>query len=336
MLIGLAALLLGCSESPTRPVLEADVPEAAPLDLAVRSSLRAAVVSAHRQYDPAERMLKVAFSNPGYHTSLSGGFVHPTRTSLHYAAALLELEDEPLRRRAADILQRVVRLQDKDPSSRTYGLWSWYLEEPLSQMRPPDWNQADFNGTTLLQVALHHRERVPRDLLAQVDSAILRAARSIQRRNVGPEYTNVAIAGTYVTLVAAETYDLPDLKAYALSRLRRFHAFTMKHGAFSEYNSPSYTLVALQELGRLRQHARDPEARRLVDELYRSPPNESSPPGRGGREDHRPCAAALHPRAVHPQAARTSATPTRRSLSERGIRHRRGRQEIHQPRGSAR
>lgn len=268
-MLSVCALLAGCASIPTQAGLRAALPAPAALDAATLESLRAVLVPMHQQYDPAERMLKTRFSSPGYHTTLKGGFVHPTRNSLHYAAALLELEEPALRDRGVEILRRVVPLQDRDPDSRTYGLWSWFLEEPLERMSPPDWNWADFNGTTLLQVALHHRKRVPGDLMAQVDSAIVHAARSIQRRNVGPGYTNIAIMGSYVTLVAGETYHLPELKAYAMQRLRRFHAYTLEHGAFSEYNSPTYTLVALQELGRLRQHARDPEARRLVEEIYR-------------------------------------------------------------------
>lgn len=75
--------------------------------------------------------------------------------------------------------------------------------------------------------------------------------------------------GTYVTLVAAEFYAWPDLQEYALARLRRFHEHTMRTGSFNEYNSPTYTIVALTELGRMRLHVRDGEARKLVEELYR-------------------------------------------------------------------
>lgn len=223
----------------------------------------------HRDYDPVERMIRRPFSSPGYHTTLQGGFVHPTRDSLNYAVALLDTGEVRWQARAADLLRRVLALQDTDPQSRTYGLWSWFLEEPLAQMAPPDWNWADFCGVALLQVALDHRERLPPDLAQAVDTAIRHAARSIQRRNVGPSYTNIALMGTYVTFVAGEHYGDADLLAYARARLRRFHDYTQDQGAFTEYNSPTYTLVALTELGRLRQDVRDPDARALIEPLYR-------------------------------------------------------------------
>ncbi len=223
----------------------------------------------HARYNPAERMLREPFSSPGYHTTLTGGMVHPTRSSLNYAVALLDSGREEWRERAEAILRRVIALQDQNPDSRTYGIWPWFLEEPLSRMSPPDWNWADFCGVALLQVALDHRDRLAPEVAALVDEAICHAARSIQRRNVGPAYTNIAIMGSYVTLVAGELYGWEDLLAYGRARWRRFHEFTLSNGGFSEYNSPTYTVVALKELSRILRHVRDAESRRLAEDIYR-------------------------------------------------------------------
>ncbi|MBI3850317.1 MAG: hypothetical protein HY298_08520 [Verrucomicrobia bacterium] len=231
--------------------------------------LKRALEPLDAQYDAAAQMLRQPLSSPGYHTTLTNGFVHPTSASLNYAVALLDTGDDELRKRAEAILRRVIALQDQNPDSKTYGIWPWFLEEPLAKMSPPDWNWADFCGTALVQIVFDHRERLSPDVRAKVDAAILHAARSIQRRNVGPSYTNIAIMGTYVTLVAAELYGVEDLRDYALARWRRFCEYTKHHGAFTEYNSPPYTIVALKELGRLRLHAKDPEARRLTEEMYR-------------------------------------------------------------------
>ena len=105
------------------------------------------------RYDPAEKMIRRPFSSPGYHTTLKGGYVHPPRDSLNYAVALLDSGEPDRLKRAQDILRKVISLQDQDPKSRTYGIWSWFMEEPLEKMSPPDWNWADFCGTQLLQVA---------------------------------------------------------------------------------------------------------------------------------------------------------------------------------------
>lgn len=223
----------------------------------------------HRQYDPAERMLKQQFHSPGYHTTLKGGTVHSVRESLRYAAALLDTGVPEYRRRGFDVVRRVIALQDQDPASKTLGIWSWFLEEPLAKMSPPDFNWADFCGRELLRVKLHHGAEVPADLAPALDAAIRNAAESIRRRNVGPGYTNIAILGTYVTLVTSEVYDLPDLHAYATARLKRFYDYTKEQGAFTEYNSPTYTLVSMKALAQLRADVKSPAARPMVEELYR-------------------------------------------------------------------
>jgi len=218
-------------------------------------------------YDPNESMLRSAFSSPGYHTTLSDGYVHRTRDSLIYAVALLDSGDPNNAARAAAIIERVIGLQDQDPGSRTYGIWSWFLEEPLDQMSPPDWNWADFCGTQLLQVAIDHRDRLPVDLRREVRESILHAARSIMRRDVGPGYTNIALMGTYVTLVAGEQFAVRELFAYGRERLQRFYDYTEEKGSFSEYNSPTYTVVAISEISRMRQHVRDAQSRALLNTL---------------------------------------------------------------------
>ena len=221
------------------------------------------------QYDPAEKMLRARFSSPGYHTTLKAGYVHRTRDSLSYAVALLDTGQPDRLKRAQDILRRLISLQDQDPKSRTYGIWSWFLEEPLDKMSPPDWNWADFCGTQLLQVAIDHMHRLPDDLQRQVRQSIIHASYSIKRRNVGPGYTNIALMGTYVTHVASELFDVPELTEYAKARLKRFYDHTLAHGSFSEYNSPTYTAVAINEISRMLRHIKDPDSQKLIQKLNR-------------------------------------------------------------------
>ena len=232
-----------------------------------REAFLRALAKQDENYDPAEQMLQGPFSSPGYHTTLTGGTVHRTRQSLGYAVALLDAGGAERLARAEQILTRVIDLQDQDPDSRTYGIWPWFLEEPLDQMSPPDWNWADFCGTQLLQVAIDHMNRLPMNLREQVRESILHAARSIKKRNVGPGYTNIALMGTYVTLVAGERFGVRELSDYGKQRLRRFFEYTQERGSFSEYNSPTYTLVAIEEISRMRSHVRDAASQALLDTL---------------------------------------------------------------------
>jgi hypothetical protein len=221
------------------------------------------------QYSPDEAMLRRPFSTPGYHTELKGGFVHPTRESLLYALQLLDTGDPARLDRALRVLDRVLGLQDTDPASRTFGIWSWYMEEPLATMAKPDFNWADFNGVTLLQIARDHRGRLSPELSRRVDQAILNACAAIRKRNVPMGYTNIAVMGTYVTVVAGELLGSAENLAYGLQRLERLHATVTDNGGLEEYNSPTYTVVALEELARLKAHVRTASAHPRIDAMLR-------------------------------------------------------------------
>jgi hypothetical protein len=141
--------------------------------------------------------------------------------------ALLDSGDPERLARACDVLRRLLALQDQAPDNRTYGIWSWFMEESLEQMAPPDWNWANFIGVQSLQVALDYWDGLPEDLQAGVRDGLEHACRSIMRRNVGPGYTNIALMGIYVTLVAGERFEVEDFLRYGKERLRRFYDYSM-------------------------------------------------------------------------------------------------------------
>lgn len=221
----------------------------------------------NERYDPEVCMIKEPLHSPGYHTTLKGGWVHPTRNSLTYAVALLDSGIEEYRLRAIHILEKVISLQDKDPDSLTYGIWPWFYEEPLEKMSPPDWNWANFCGKELLQVALDHFDRISGDLRRKIRDSIYHACKSIIKRNVGPSYTNIAIMGAYVTLLAGEIFNWEDVFNYGKDLLRRIYDYTRYHGAFTEYNSPTYTMTAIEDISRIMSHIKDVESLKIADYL---------------------------------------------------------------------
>lgn len=229
------------------------------------------LVQLHDRYNPENRMLRCPFSSPGYHTTIkSAEHIHPTRETTDYALALLDAGEEKYEQRAFDIIQEIVGLQDQTPDSPTYGIWSWFWEEPLARMAPPDWNWADFIGKRLLFVLIRHGERLPEHLRAAVRQAICHSCEAIIRRNVGPEYTNIAIMGAFVTLVAGERLGLSRYFEYGLARLQRLYVYTMEAGAFLEYNSPPYSTIAILELSALATYTQTESAYRMTSDLLDS------------------------------------------------------------------
>lgn len=221
-----------------------------------------------KTYDKNEHMITQWRGEHGYHSMLSNCTVHPTRDTLAYAYELMLRGEKEDFCRVEDILNRVIPLQDTDPSHNTYGIWSYYAEEPLEKMAPPDWNWADFCGEELLKITLSpNSSHLSENSSEMMRKSIIHAANSIMRRDMGPHYTNISILGTYVTIVAGEYFGEQYLVDYAKKRLKTLHDFNMGHGAFQEYNSPSYTWVVINCLASMLDYIKDEESRSLAEDL---------------------------------------------------------------------
>lgn len=233
-----------------------------------RPFLQETLQQKHGDYNEQIMLLRTPFTSPGYHTTLRNvEYVYPIRESLDYALAILDCDVNQYKGRALDILRTVLSLQDQDVDSPTFGIWSWYYDESLDQMSPPDWNWADFIGKRLLLVLIRHGSHLPADLRQLTQQAICNSCEAIIKRNVGPDYTNIAIMGAFVTLIAGEWLEHPEFLNYGLHRLRRLYDYSMQTGAFLEYNSPAYSTVAILELSALATYTHTEEARQLANEL---------------------------------------------------------------------
>ena len=232
------------------------------------SALAAHLAECDTRYSSEYQMIGRSWSSPGYHTRVPDGvWVHPTRDSLEYALALLIAGGEANNARAAGIVRKVVSLQDADPTHATYGIWSWLMEESLTEMAPPDWNWADFLGALLAQMLVDHVGQLPADLAGAMRISLGHAAWAIFRRNVGPSYTNIAVMGGCVAAAAGEILDEPRLTEYGRRRLSNIVAHAEYHGGFNEYNSPTYTMVVVRECERALQLLEDSAARAHAQSL---------------------------------------------------------------------
>lgn len=219
-----------------------------------------------KSFDPEICMLKLPFHSPGYHTTLTveeHPLVHPTYPSLLYALALLDSDVPEYSRRAFDVIRKLISLQDQNPESDTYGIWSWFYEEPLEKMSPPDWNWADFCGKQLVQAEVRHGSRFPVELREMIRQAVFCACDAIIKRDVGPHYTHIALMGSFVTLIAGEAYGKLKYANYGLRRLEKLNQYTKKLGTFHEFNSPTYSVIAITELSKIHTLTVSPRAKKI-------------------------------------------------------------------------
>jgi hypothetical protein len=231
--------------------------------------IRQSISGLHSRYDPGQKMLTKVINGYNYHTDAETGTYHEVRASFNYAVALLDVDDQAYLQRAFDIIDKTLTLQDQDPQSKSCGVWPYYMEEPLATKKTPiDYNWADFNAVSLLDIWMGHQASIPGPMKEKIKNALILAARSIEKRNVGPSYTNIAIMGTYVTYVTSQLFGITDMQKYSSDRLRNFYNYTIEKGGFTEYNSPTYTIVALDELDRMRRHIIEPSAVTIIESLY--------------------------------------------------------------------
>ena len=234
-----------------------------------KQTLNQSLKRSHERYDPEGKMITATLHGYNYHTDAESGVFHDIRSSFWYAASLLDLGDKQYTQRAFDVIEKTISLQDQNPDSKSYGVWPYYMEEPLATKKTPiDYNWADFNAVTLLDVWMGHQDEIPEALKPIIKNSIILAAKAVQKRNCQPGYTNIAIMGTYVTYTVSHLFNLPEMQEYAQNRMKKFYDYTLDKGGFSEYNSPTYTMVALDELYHMKMHIMEPSAKQMIDSLY--------------------------------------------------------------------
>ncbi len=223
------------------------------------------------RYHAGKAMVASAWAGPSYHTRMArGSLVHETVDSLDYAQALLARGRPSDQERASAILRKVLTLQETDPGNEYYGIWPWFLEEPIAAMSPPDRNWADFCAARLAQILVDHETTLEPALCAAVKRSLGHAARAIRARDVDPAYTNIAIMGSGVAVAAGELLDEPGLVVYGRTKLKEVVELTRRHTNLREYNSPDYTLLALLECERTLDLVSDPPTRRAAEDLRRT------------------------------------------------------------------
>ena len=220
-------------------------------------------------FDNQEQLLQEQFISPGYHSGIARGTtVHPVRESFYYAIGLLQRGRPEDVSRSKAILTQLLPLQQVRPDQSGYGAWPWLLEEPLEKMDSVDLNWADFCGSAIAQILVDHRQQLnDADLEKRMRVALGHAATAIRKRNVGPQYTNIAVLGGGVCAVAGEVLKDEGLLRYGRRRLQNVVIENEKVDSFAEYNSPPYGKVVIGESERILQLVNDKETRQAAEAI---------------------------------------------------------------------
>ena len=110
----------------------------------------------------------------------------------------------------------------------------------------PNWRQ--FIGTVLLLLRRLEGHLTLANLLPQIDAALIRCVEGEPVDRVPPTYTNIALMRAWLEI---ECRDLTgdDTRDRGLSYARDIYRIFKRHGAFAEYNSPTYYGINFFALG---------------------------------------------------------------------------------------
>jgi hypothetical protein len=176
---------------------------------------------------------------------------HDARGTLAYAIVLLRRGDTA---RADRALRAVLALQETRAGDAHYGNVRWTLEQETIS----DLNGVEFALESLVHILRDHERDLEPDLARSVREAIALGLDEIDRLDVHPSYTNIALSDIANSVLGGQAIGSDQYVERGARRLDEWWAFTNASGAPHEYNSPTYCAVDIQRLAALAEHAADP------------------------------------------------------------------------------
>ncbi|MHC4405199.1 MAG: hypothetical protein ACYTG0_36600 [Planctomycetota bacterium] len=159
-----------------------------------------------------------------------------SRGATYIAAGLLWRNGPHDREAAAAILRGVLDLQYEDgPDSNLHGVWRRRQGETEH-----DSNWREFVGCGLILILETFPDRLPADLVREMQAALLRAAEGAARRNVGADYTNIALMSAFLLDYVGTKEGREDLQQAGRAKAEAIYDLFSQHKTFHEYNSPTY------------------------------------------------------------------------------------------------
>jgi len=215
---------------------------------AAQADARAAQLldEAARAYDALWDDAVAMVRNPGAPT-------HAPRGTLAYAIVLLHRGDADAVERAGRAIRAVLALQERDPDDAHCGNFRWTLEEAVVR----DLNGVEFMLDSLTEILRAHEDALGADLAEEIREAIALGLDEIDRLDVHPGYTNIALSDISNSVLGGVAIGDRSFVERGARRLDEWLAFTNRSGAPHEYNSPTYCAVDLQRLAALAEHAPD-------------------------------------------------------------------------------
>jgi hypothetical protein len=221
-------------------------------------------------YDDSVKLVK----GPGFRRAASPRTnYHMVRESSWYALGLLVRDEPGDRKRAADILDAVLKQQYLTPGTPWYGTFRRAPEEPdpapdAVMWRNFDPNWRSFIGTTFEIILIEYPDRISPELAERLYTAIDHGIEGeIAEKRLLPSYSNIALMYGSLWDFAAAHNKRADWKQQSAEWTESVYKLYKQYGSFFEYNSPTYCGVDLYGLALWRAYGSTPRIRTIGAEM---------------------------------------------------------------------
>ncbi|MFN0224830.1 hypothetical protein [Paenibacillus sp. KR2-11] len=166
---------------------------------------------------------------------------------------------------AAGMLQRILQLQDRDPSSRTYGHWPLHLGEDPSAAKPHPL-PVELMGCLLILFYERYGQRLPPIIKKEVDEALLHLYRSPVYRHPLQNLTHHEAKHTAQKLLLGHLFQDASLLREGLSHTARILEHLERFG-FKEYGCLPWHWHWIQAFTCVWELVQDEEAKNLTERM---------------------------------------------------------------------
>jgi hypothetical protein len=181
-----------------------------------------------------------------------------TRSTTYTCVGLLLRNARHDRANTNRLLQEVLAMQLVDPENSTHGI---FRSGPASDTIDQNWRE--FIGVGLIVIRERFADLLIDEVAQKIDTALRITAEGASRRDVSPNYTNIAIMSAFLLDYVGHIAHHEEWIEQGIDKAKAITTQFNQHNTFSEYNSPTYYGVNLLGLSLWRELARSPEIRTM-------------------------------------------------------------------------
>ena len=178
---------------------------------------------------------------------------HDPRGTLAYAGVLLREPNAVNVERAERAIRAVLAIQERREQGAHCGNFRWTLEDECVT----DLNGVEFMLDSLNFIIREYSAVLTAAMADEIREAIGLGLVEIDRLDVHPSYTNIALSDICNSILGGETTDNDECVERGARRLDEWFDFTNESGAPHEYNSPTYIAVDIARMAYLVEQAED-------------------------------------------------------------------------------